>query len=62
MLPVFSFTPPYTALGGQFLTLVNRSVTFDVAHNGIPAAWDGGKFFDMTNALVGQPLSAANTP
>jgi branched-chain amino acid transport system substrate-binding protein len=62
MVPVFSFTPPYTGLGGQFLTLVNRSVTFDVAQNGVPVAWDGGKFFDMTNALSGLPLSAANTP
>jgi ABC-type branched-subunit amino acid transport system substrate-binding protein len=62
MVPAFSFADKYTALGGQFLTLVNRSVTFDVAHNGIPEAFAGGKFFDMTNAVVGQPLSAANTP
>jgi ABC-type branched-subunit amino acid transport system substrate-binding protein len=62
MVPAFSFAGTYTALGGQFLTLANRSVTFDVANNGVPEPWDGGKFFDMTNAMVGQPLSPANTP
>ena len=62
MVPSFSFADKYTGLGGQFLTLVTRSVTFDVAHNGIPVPWDGGKFFDMTNAVVGTPLGAANTP
>jgi ABC-type branched-subunit amino acid transport system substrate-binding protein len=62
MVPSFSFADQYTALGGQFLTSVNRSVTFDVAHNGVPEPWDGGKFFDMTNAMVGQPSTAANTP
>jgi ABC-type branched-subunit amino acid transport system substrate-binding protein len=62
LVPSFSFADKFTGLGGQFLTLVNQSVTFDVAHNGIPEPWDGGKFFNMHNALVGQPLSAANTP
>jgi len=62
MVPSFSYATPYTALGGQYLTSVNRSVTFDVAHNGNVVPWDNGKFFDMTNAMVGQPLSAANTP
>jgi ABC-type branched-subunit amino acid transport system substrate-binding protein len=62
MVPSFSYADKYTALGGQYLTSVNRSVTFDVAHNGNVVPWDGGKFFDMTNAMVGQPLTAANTP
>jgi hypothetical protein len=62
MVPSFSFAGKYTALGGQFLTLANRSVTFDVANNGVPEPWDGGKFFDMTNAMEGKPLAAADTP
>jgi ABC-type branched-subunit amino acid transport system substrate-binding protein len=62
MVPSFSYADKYTALGGQYLTSVNRSVTFDVAHNGNVVPWDGGKFFDMTNAMVGQPPTAANIP
>jgi hypothetical protein len=62
MVPSFSFADKFTGLGGQFPILVNRWVTFDVVHNGIPEPMDHGKFFDMTNALTGEPLSAANIP
>ena len=61
-VPVANFGDKFTALGGNFLNDVSRDITFDVVHNGVPVAWDGGKFFDMTNAYLGSPLSAANTP
>ncbi len=61
-VPVANFAQKFTGLGGSFLNDVSRDITFDVVHNGVPVGWDGGKFFDMTNAFVGQPLSAADTP
>ena len=61
-VPVANFADKFTALGGNFLNDVSRDITFDVVHNGVPVAWDAGKFFDMTNAFLGSPLNAANTP
>ncbi len=56
------FAQPFTGLGPAFKNLPNRAITFDVVHNGVPVPFDNGKFFDMTNALTGQPLPAADTP
>jgi ABC-type branched-subunit amino acid transport system substrate-binding protein len=57
------FANRWHGLGNQFLNEVNRGVTFDTVNaSGELIPFDTGKFFDMTNAMVGQPLSAANTP
>jgi hypothetical protein len=61
-VPPADFAKKFTALGGNFLNDVSRDITFDVVHNGVPVGFDGGKFFDMTNAFLGLPLSAADTP
>jgi ABC-type branched-subunit amino acid transport system substrate-binding protein len=57
------FANRWHGLGNQFLNEVNRGITFDsVNAAGDLVPFDNGKFFDMTNAMIGQPLSAANTP
>ena len=57
------FANRWHGLGDQFLNEVNRGITFDTVNkSGVLVPFDNGKFFDMTNAMVGQPLSAANTP
>jgi hypothetical protein len=57
------FANRWHGLGNQFLNEVNRGVTFDTVNpSGVLVPFANGKFFDMTNAMVGQPLSAANTP
>jgi hypothetical protein len=61
-VPPANFADKFTGLGGNFLNDVSREITFDVVHNGVLVPWDGGKFFDMTNAELGSPLSAADTP
>jgi ABC-type branched-subunit amino acid transport system substrate-binding protein len=61
-VPPANFADKFTALGGSFLNDVSRDITFDVVHNGVPVGFDGGKFFDMTNAMLGTPLPAAAVP
>jgi hypothetical protein len=61
-MPPANFADKFTALGGSFLNDVSRDITFDVVHNGVPVGFDGGKFFDMTNAMLGTPLPAADIP
>jgi hypothetical protein len=61
-VPPANFAKKFTALGGNFLNDVSRDITFDVVHNGVPVGFDGGKFFDMTNAMLGLPMSPADTP
>ncbi len=61
-VPPANFADKFHALGGSFLNDVSRDITFDVVHNGVPVGFDGGKFFDMTNAMLGLPLSAADIP
>ena len=56
------FADHWTPLGGNFLTLVNRTATFDTVKNGKLVPFQNGKFYDMTNAMLGQPLGPANTP
>jgi hypothetical protein len=57
------FANRWHGLGNQFLNEVNRGVTYDsVNTQGVLVPFDNGKFFDMTNAMLGEPLSAANTP
>ena len=53
---------PFTALGPSQRNLVNRAITFDVVHNGVPVPFDNGKFFDFTNGLTGAPLPASDLP
>jgi ABC-type branched-subunit amino acid transport system substrate-binding protein len=56
------FTQKFTALGPAFSNLYNRAVTFDVVHNGAVVPFDNGKFFDVTNAVVGTALPSADRP
>jgi branched-chain amino acid transport system substrate-binding protein len=57
-----NFAVPFTALGPDYHNDTNRAVTYDVAQNGNLLPFDGGKFFDMTNAMLGQPLPAVDVP
>jgi ABC-type branched-subunit amino acid transport system substrate-binding protein len=57
-----NFAQKFTALGPAFANLYNRAVTFDVVHNGVVVPFASGKFFDVTNAVIGQPLSANDRP
>ncbi|MBO0732190.1 MAG: hypothetical protein J2P57_23210, partial [Acidimicrobiaceae bacterium] len=57
-----NFAQPFTALGTAYRNLYNRAVTFDVVHNGKLEPFANGKFFDVTNAVTGQPLAAADRP
>jgi hypothetical protein len=56
------FTQHWNGLGGAFLNAFNRSVTFDIANNGKLVPFRNGAFYDMTNAMVGQSLPAADVP
>jgi ABC-type branched-subunit amino acid transport system substrate-binding protein len=56
------FSKPFTGLGKTFANAVNRNVTFDTIDNGTLKPFQDGKFYDMTNAMTGDPLGAANTP
>jgi branched-chain amino acid transport system substrate-binding protein len=57
------FANRWHGLGNQFLNEVNRGITFDTVNSeGVLVPFDNGKFFDMTNAMLGEPLTAANTP
>jgi branched-chain amino acid transport system substrate-binding protein len=62
MTATVNFTVPFTAMGPSFRNAMNRTVTYDIAQNGNLTAFQNGKFYDMTNAMIGSPLSAANTP
>ncbi len=57
-----NFASPFTLLGPSFRNLSNNAVSFDVVHNGKLVPFDNGKFFDMTQAIVGKPLPAADRP
>lgn len=57
------FANRWNGLGGQYLNEVNRGITFDVVNSdGTLVPYQNGKFYDMTNAMLGLPLSPANTP
>jgi branched-chain amino acid transport system substrate-binding protein len=56
------FAKPFDGLGGTFKNAFNRSVTYDIIHNGELVPFENGKFYDMTNAMTGEPLSAENLP
>jgi ABC-type branched-subunit amino acid transport system substrate-binding protein len=56
------FAVPFTGLGPTFKNAVNRNVTFDTIDNGVLKPFQDGKFYDMTNAMIGNPLDATNTP
>ena len=57
-----NFGIPFTGLGPVFKNLPNRAVTFDVVHAGNVVPFAHGAFYDMTNAMTGQPLPAASRP
>jgi ABC-type branched-subunit amino acid transport system substrate-binding protein len=57
-----NFSVPFTGLGPAFKNLPNRAVDFDVVHNGTLSAFQNGTFYDMTNAMTGQPLPASDRP
>ena len=59
MINVLDLTKPYDGAAGSgeagsFPRIFNRSVAYDVIHDGKLAPTDG-KFYDMTNALEGKP-------
>ena len=59
MINVLDLTKPYEGAAGSgeagsFPRIFNRSVAYDVIHDGKLAPTDG-KFYDMTNALEGKP-------
>jgi ABC-type branched-subunit amino acid transport system substrate-binding protein len=56
------FSRHFDGLGKSFANFVNRSVTYDTVHDGKLVPFQGGKFYDMTNAMVGRPLPATDLP
>ncbi|MCW2541828.1 MAG: flagellar motor protein MotA [Frankiales bacterium] len=56
------FTKPFTGLGAPFANDYNRTATFDIVHNGKLTPFKDGAFYDMTNAMLGQPLAPADLP
>jgi ABC-type branched-subunit amino acid transport system substrate-binding protein len=56
------FSKPFTGLGATFANAFNRAVTYDIIHNGELVPFQDGKFYDMTNAMIGTPLPAADLP
>jgi hypothetical protein len=62
LAPNSDFAKKFTGLGPSFLNETNNAVTFDTVKDGKLTPFDGGKFFDMSNAMLGQKLTAANIP
>jgi branched-chain amino acid transport system substrate-binding protein len=62
MSPDVDFSKPFTGLGPDFVNQINQSVTYDIVKNGKLVPFQNGKFYDLTNLTIGQPLSAENTP
>jgi len=62
MSPDVDFSKPFTGLGPNFVNQINQSITYDIVKNGKLVPFQNGKFYDLTNLTIGQPLSAENTP
>jgi ABC-type branched-subunit amino acid transport system substrate-binding protein len=56
MIPELDLTKPYTGFGGGLPRIFNRTVFFDVIHDGKLTAMDA-KAYDMTGPIDGQPMS-----
>jgi len=46
----------------QHVNQVNRVVSFEIVKNGQVLPWQDGKFYDMTDAMLGKPLNPQNIP
>ena len=62
MSPDVDFSKPFEGLGPNFVNQINQSITYDIVKNGKLVPFQNGKFYDLTNLTIGQPLSPENTP
>ena len=61
-VPVLNYVDKWTGFGGTQAISVSRSITYDVVQNGVPKPFDSGKFFDMTNAMLGLHMPKSQIP
>jgi hypothetical protein len=54
MVPVLDLSQPYEGAGGAFPRIINRSVYFDIAHDGVLEPLETEPL-DVTNAIDGKP-------